>query len=476
MPTPDPWPGESLPLYDGAVTSPVEDFSLLSYVFYRDSGGRTIASGDVWRLWHSPYWGDDTRYLDDAGASVAASWVVEVLSGSGTLVAAEGFDPDYGEPTAAAPTALGTFTVTGPGPVVIPSTLMDAAQIIGGDDSTMLRLECTSGSIDVQQVKVRAWPTGGALGGWSDVQPGFTSGTGSLPSVLTDTASAAGTDDDGSPSTAWDGAVAAVVPATPDGIFIDLGFTVATSQADAAAFVLALGGAMWRASVSRSETVVIFVGADWTTGDPIDTTTLTEGVDYVRPPTEIAGEAPAYMAQQVGAGGVDWLGATGSATVYAQGDLTDLVPVLHSQAVDTLTLTPAGAGLVTVTGATYTPGTPVATPHPSTDQTVPVTLTTGSGRFLVVSMGYLGAWPAWPGWAPFVTGSSIGKSTLFTATFADLLSRRALPPYRVWDPAGAPAPIPLQWNQRVDDLGREGGITWRSEQASSDGAQWRPRL
>jgi hypothetical protein len=72
------WPGESLEYYDAADGA---DLTLYGDIYFRTSDGRTIASGDVWRVWYRADWQVANRYLTDAGADVEVSWVVEVAGG-----------------------------------------------------------------------------------------------------------------------------------------------------------------------------------------------------------------------------------------------------------------------------------------------------------------------------------------------------------------------------------------------------------
>lgn len=90
--------------------------------------------------------------LEPGEPDVAVSWVLEVLGGSGTLSLTE----DAG--------SLGSHAVSA-GTLVVPSSLTAADVTAGG--TARLTIACTSGSVELQQVKLRAWPTGGPLGGYS---------------------------------------------------------------------------------------------------------------------------------------------------------------------------------------------------------------------------------------------------------------------------------------------------------------------
>lgn len=87
------------------------------------------------------------------GDEAEVSWVVEVAAGSGTFDLSEGAGP------------LGSHAVTA-GTLVVPS-MLTAADVLAGGTAT-LTIACTAGTVDVQQVKLRVWPPGGALGGLSE--------------------------------------------------------------------------------------------------------------------------------------------------------------------------------------------------------------------------------------------------------------------------------------------------------------------
>lgn len=436
----------------------------------RRTGAATLASGDQWRAWLYP---GDATYLDSDTEPVVVSWVLEVLSGTVTLDASMGFDPAYGNPAAAHPTSLGTHTVTGPATLVI-GTAMDAADVLTASTSPMLVLDATSGSAVVQQVKVRVWPPGGAVGGWSEVKPGFSLGAGSTPAFYygqvgevvggygTSTVAAG-------PEAAWD---AAVDDLAYTGVVDDL-FTTSGSLVINTGASISRGGGLFTAGLGSTGAVVVVRAQDWSNTFPI-TATLTEGTDYIRAPQEVQGDLPRW-AQQIGSTGTEWVDAYTRVTLGAETGLVLGSPTVHStSSTGTVTLTFIGSGTYDVDGAPFALGPEVAS-YGASVATVDVALA-ATGRDIVVSFGHTIDPLAWPGWYPSLDGQSIGEDNNWEFAFPAIKSRPALPPYRVWDPAGAPPLQPLQWNQRVDGLGREGVTAWRSTEATSAGAQWRPRL
>ena len=152
-----PYPGESLPLTDFAnltyVTDP--DGPIFDYdrITYRAGTTNFVAgeSAEV-RTDIDPFYRDDedTEPLEFA-------WVVEVAGGAGTLALTDGLDT--------AGTSLGSHAVTGGDTLVVPTDSVTLADLYAVNGDAVLIISCTSGDIDVQQIKLRAWPPGGARGG-----------------------------------------------------------------------------------------------------------------------------------------------------------------------------------------------------------------------------------------------------------------------------------------------------------------------
>jgi hypothetical protein len=160
-----PFPGESSAVdrrYNlvGTPVAVVDDIQVRA-------GSSTFTAGDSVKLVSNLR----TFYLDDP-AGVSVSWVVEVLSGSGVLSLSEGLRPTSGSGEPAG-TSLGSHTVTGPTTLVVPSVAISAGDVFDYIDYGHLHLTCVSGTVEVQQVKLRVWPSAGVAGGWSDLYPSW---------------------------------------------------------------------------------------------------------------------------------------------------------------------------------------------------------------------------------------------------------------------------------------------------------------
>lgn len=166
------FPGESIGLDAAADVTGAPDEDLVYAITNRgglfpgDPASQVITSGDRWLTLVYP---GEAAYLTDPGEDVVISWVVEVLSGSGILDLAEGLDPLYGDYDLNPTDSLGSHPVEGPGTVVVASS-RTAADVISGDDAMALEIQCSSGSLEVQQVKLRVWPSAGITGSWVDYQ------------------------------------------------------------------------------------------------------------------------------------------------------------------------------------------------------------------------------------------------------------------------------------------------------------------
>lgn len=402
---PDPWPGESLSYYDAADG---DDGTLYGDIRLRSDAGRTFSAGDVWRVWYAPFFATSDRYLDDPTADVDVSWVLEVNSGSATIVASEGFDPDYGDTAAPAPTPLGTFTITGPGTLVIPSALMGAAEVVedAAAGASMVRLEVTSGSVVVQQAKLRVWPTAGVGGGWSDPQPSWQGGS----ELATIRYATPGIHGDGAAPTR-EGAYQAArddyalardaAAATQPWNMSTIGTGVSGSQGTN------LLGDTWTASWTLLAVIAVAEGAEWRGAFPIPSS-LVEGVDWTRPPTEVPGDTT-QIVQQIGEGSTGWADAVIQFTAIADdiGGHTLLNAAAGDYAVD---LNPDPSGV------SYSLPLPLGGTVITEPQTVALP-TTGRDLFVAVTYSMPDAFPGGSG------GSNFGVTA---HTYA------ILPPYRVW--------------------------------------------
>lgn len=149
-----PFPGESLPVfaYENRVGTPIPDLSSIQNragVSFFGTGAAAVVRVPM----------GFRTYLETDTDPGEVSWCVEVSGGSGSLTLTECLGE--GEPD----TLLGTFAVTAGAPLVVPSSVLTLADVFA-DSWASLLVECTTGPVDVQQVKLRAFPTGGALGGW----------------------------------------------------------------------------------------------------------------------------------------------------------------------------------------------------------------------------------------------------------------------------------------------------------------------
>lgn len=450
-----PFPGESLALFDAVNVGPA-DWTLGTDIIRR-AGSRTITAGDEWRVWVEPETG---TYLE-AGSPAVVSWVVEVLSGTVTVTASTGIDPDYGEPTAPAPQALGSHSATGPATLVIPTTFTEADVMDAGAGAFMFVMEATAGAAVVQQVKLRVAPPGGFLGGFGDVLPGFNDDPQDADYMYGGPQILGTTEDYASAEPSWDDAhTAFVADVGPESGVMARSVTFVNPGVCQAGQGIGRNPDGYSSYTRLFADLVLVLGVDWTDAYPISGA-LVEGVDWIVPPNEVRSDT-AYHAQQVGSGSTGWLNA--QVTVTTSGDMPG-----DGIAASTAGAFPVSGGFVTV--ALDHGGSPGTTALDTTGERIAVTISH------TVAAGSDGA--VWPGWDPGGFGT-IDRLDLIDYTFGvgldPVQSYAIVPPYRVWDPAGTPAPIPLQWNQRVDGLGHEGTPTWRSEQASSAGAQWRPRL
>lgn len=427
---PDPWPGESLTYYDALVAAPVVDTQLWRDVWSRAGTGRTITAGDVWHVYYEAdaSWSD--RYLDDPDVDVVVSWVVEVNSGSGTLAASEGTStsPDPGD---TAPTSLGAQTVTGPATVVFPSVLMSAAEVVNTGPLRLLRLEATSGSLDVRQVKLRVWPTTGAGGGWSDLKPSW----------------------DGEPQNATMYYHAAQVLGEGEGATAEAAYAAAadnfaanyaTQAADQPRGMTSSGAmlASQNTGVVDLDTygsawilqavLAVAVGADWHGDFPIDTATFVEGVDWTRPPEEVPGDT-AVVAQQVGDGSTGWVNAVARVSPAYPTSLGGFV-TFHTSAGEIDDVDP-GSGVEMVL--------PIPTGSAVTAETVYPLVTTGRDLFFAVSHQMPG---------DFDLGSV--TAALDPGADGNIQTFATYPPYRLWDFTGSPHAPTSKLRQIFIDDGR----------------------
>jgi len=157
-----PFPGESAPL-DWANVTAGTPFADEGDAIRLRAGSATVVAGDAFVVGFY-----DHHYLE-AGADAVFSAVVETLAGSSGVLRLSGgpdatWDLDDGP---ASVYDLGDHTVTGASTIVVPLPWVTVADYLDEDVETAVRVECLSGSVVVQQVKLRIWPPAGVVGGWS---------------------------------------------------------------------------------------------------------------------------------------------------------------------------------------------------------------------------------------------------------------------------------------------------------------------
>ncbi|HXJ67065.1 MAG TPA: hypothetical protein VNN79_25205, partial [Actinomycetota bacterium] len=158
--------GESYALWDLTnIAGTAADFGALYY--HRDDESSSVSAGDSFLV---GVWADPVEFGDLVAATDAVvSWVVETGEGSsGTLAISSGLDPTGAVTnTAYASDALGSFSVTGTQTIVAGPTSITSADLVAFDDEPVAFIQCTSGVVNILQVKLRVWPPTGAGGNWA---------------------------------------------------------------------------------------------------------------------------------------------------------------------------------------------------------------------------------------------------------------------------------------------------------------------
>lgn len=450
-----PFPGESLAL-DLAWSDGAAGFNLGREIVYRGTGslGTTghATLDSEWRVWVFPGSGD---YLEESDLDLSVSWVLEVDSGTVTVSASEGYDPYFGYAAASTTRSLGSHSITGPGTLVIPSGY-SCADVNGDTKSTLGELfgafTVTAGSAQVSQVKLRAWPASGAVGGWSaDVKPSYTT-TPAEANVRYSLTLSEGQSTSSDPETAWDDAGAAFyADLSGDQASQERTFSTSLASSPAASQGMrGLGLGNYEATWSLISCHVMVTGSDAAAASPIDTGTYVEETDWIRPPEEVQGDAD-YYTQQVGSDAYTvWSDATIDLTISdpdsMPGDVT-----LYSVGGDWTDLT-AGSGvsysLALNVGAAVSSGTHA--------------LASTTERQILIHLSHTiaeGASDTWPGWTPGATVINWTEATAFFVgpdSSTKPTTYAVVPSYRVWDP-NASAEYPLRLIQRGDSLGMGSG-------------------
>ena len=129
-------------------------------VKYLDGSTYTSATGDDWCVGFYDY-----NYWD--GVDPAEFFLVfEATSGAGSVSITWGFDPDWDLNPAICVNSAGTHDISA-GLNVIPLVGVDLPTYFAQDSELTIRVQ-VSGTFVVDQVRLRIWPPGGALGWWSE--------------------------------------------------------------------------------------------------------------------------------------------------------------------------------------------------------------------------------------------------------------------------------------------------------------------
>ena len=507
--------GESLALVDAANITGTPLVGASSNIRYR-AGSETINSGESFIAYVDP----DPIYLT-SGDAAEVSWVVEVLSGSGTLHLSDGLDPFFitGDPGAAS-NDLGSATASGTDTLVFPASIT-AADLLAATAEPVVLVECTAGSLEIQQVKLRVWPPGGAVGGWGDViTPTDTVGPIIIASCRRDQPAVgsvvSGSYSSNQTTTVLDDA----------GISRDTGYSAAQTYRRALLAGLSAGTARPNVVTASGGTLAQSGGgvpatatADWKTtapsgvhaetGSNITRTYITrsvsdpgptsgaagvEGVDYIADPNEVPADPVAYV--QI----------TGDPTVWwVQGDISFVTQTPESGGVAYPVTgsfyVQAGAGAAPTLGSSVGGGDYATSWTPPTSAGGDTFAATGSAGEEVlegtvslpnvdavavtvthdvvftelsavynpsgtlISAGntnsalYLGVFPG-----------TVGANQTFTPISYSYIQA----PYRRWEPVVRNAV--LRWKQRDDGLGMSSTPAWRGSQSQSTSqgaARWR---
>lgn len=440
--------------------------------FNPSAGHRVIEAGDTWYAF-AYHWTSRGSLLDPGDTvELVTSWVVEVLSGSGTLAVSDYDDDGFTESLAGPFAPVGTIEVDGPGTYTVETSTFsnEAIRTAGLSGGTLaVKLVCTGGSIDVQQVKFRAWPEGGPLGGWSapyEDDPGVTN---QAPRITDGGPVVPGTPSDGAGWPSQEAMRESMADA-----YINLGFESPANDGLAGAGFLDtyFPGPDYHVVVGQMSVTYIRRPTEFYrySGPGV------LGTDYALPPYEVEQDANTVLFQPTGADLTTWsqnlayaewnrsgpadvsmgsimFGAAEVAGYDANGtNALSLAPgsIFHEQVDD---LTPvAGDG----TGVPYQHDVPIP------EFTGPMLRVVGFTPALLNDTGFNSAL----GGGLRRTHPTTGRTLTFSWTPAA---------YRYWDPSGSPevVDIPRQWLQRHDGKALSTAPSWRSAMATQHGGQWR---
>lgn len=152
---------------------------------YDLNGGRNIDGAPLGSIWNLYLHFDGESETINAGESFTAgafafrreelegvdeaeiSWVIECgpLS-AGTLELFSGLDPTASQDPNRATERLGSVRVDGEQTVVLRTASITVNDLYRVQDEAVVWVKCTSGTVELVQVKLRAWPVGGPRGAW----------------------------------------------------------------------------------------------------------------------------------------------------------------------------------------------------------------------------------------------------------------------------------------------------------------------
>lgn len=454
-----PYPGESVGAYSYTNVSGTPIGSVADVRFR--AGSSTFGTGDAAKV--VVFFG--VNYLENDTTPGDVSWCIEITGGAGDLTLTE----CLGDGTPDVP--LGTFTVSGAGPLVVPSTTITMADIYNEVFGSIL-IECDTGTVDVQQVKLRAWPIGGPVGGWGDLHPAWDRID--FPTLQ----SAARVD-----SQSWsEPASKAITPAWAATLACSP--SVVGGGTDTTPILVSIGSAPVSPSTAHQSHVRLTANSSVTpaesgggailTGTGIVATRtageprvnpdegLVEGVDYITDPHEVESE-PGALAQAdtdpVAAWRDDFTIATEDEPGSDPPPVTPLIGALpYSPTVDGVT------GDITHLWPDHAAVPPGDLGIPNVDTVL-----------VAPSHGWFRTAPPEPA-PPAPLDYTIELNNGFGWAFGNPLRYDvAMPAYRVWQ-LTTTEPLPLQWSQRADGLALSGVTAWSAGRASRNAAQWRAPL
>jgi hypothetical protein len=125
-----------------------------------DGESYTASAGDEWIM---PFGGYD-QLQDDSDAEFTL--ILNALSGSAQVRVLYGSDPEYDRDPATCTNDAGTLTVDA-GDTLFPLPAWSVPLYHSGDEQHLAIVQVISGSVELDSIRLRIWPPGGALGGWS---------------------------------------------------------------------------------------------------------------------------------------------------------------------------------------------------------------------------------------------------------------------------------------------------------------------